>query len=125
MNIVLSSARAVGRGGVAASNIKRYDIAPVYHKSVAGGHPRESLEATFDVIQDETNVSGHQLEAEAILVLCQAMSNLPHQEGRLLWDENVDRCNMQSRSAYSLALTMPCCSERLSSFWNARPYVVP
>jgi hypothetical protein len=85
-----SSARAVGRGGVAASNIKRYEIATVYHKSVAGGHPRESLEATFDVIQDETNVSGYQLEAEAILVLCQAMSSLPHQEGRLIWHENME-----------------------------------
>ena len=61
----------------------RYDIAPVYHKSVAGGHPRESLEATFDIIQDETNItSGQLLEAEALLVLCQVLTAFPQPEGK-------------------------------------------
>jgi hypothetical protein len=75
------SARAVGRGGAATANVKRFDISPVYHKSVAGGHPKESLEATFDIVQDEGNIRGHQLEAETLLSVCQVMSSLPSGEG--------------------------------------------
>jgi hypothetical protein len=71
----------VGRGGRAPSNLKRYDIAQVYHKSVAGGHPLEALEASFDIIQDGPDVKGHQLETEAIMVVCQVMGSLPQREG--------------------------------------------
>jgi len=70
-------ARAVGRGGVATSNIKRYDIATVYHKSAVGGHPRESLEASFDIVQDDPRIKGHHLEAEIVLTVCQMMSSIP------------------------------------------------
>lgn len=53
----------------------------MYHKSVAGGHPKESLEATFDIVQDEGNIRGHQLEAETLLSVSQVMSSLPSSEG--------------------------------------------
>ena len=76
-----SSARAVGRGGSATSNLKRYDVNTVYHKSAAGGHPRESLEATFDIIQDNSGIQGFQLEAEGLVAICQAMASLPLREG--------------------------------------------
>lgn len=46
-------ARAIGRGGAATSNIKRYDIDRVYHRSLAGGHPRETLEASFDIVHED------------------------------------------------------------------------
>ena len=46
--LTASFVRAIGRGGTATSNIKRYDIDRVYHKSLARGHPRESVEASFD-----------------------------------------------------------------------------
>jgi hypothetical protein len=77
----IQSARAVGRGGTATSNLKRFDISHVYHKSVAGGHPREALEATFDIVQDDQTVKGHQIEVETIFVVCQALSSLQLQDG--------------------------------------------
>ena len=67
-------ARAVGRGGTATSNIKRYDIDRVYQKSLIGGHPRESLEASFDIVREDHQGSGPQLEAEALMIVCQAMA---------------------------------------------------
>lgn len=73
-DLTASFARAVGRGGSAASNIKRYDIGKVYHKAIAGGHPRESLEASFDIVQDDSSVRTTHFEAEALLVVSQAMS---------------------------------------------------
>jgi hypothetical protein len=57
----------------------------VYHKSVAGGHPLEVLEATFDIIQDDQTVKGHQIEVETILVVCQALSSLQLQDGMSLF----------------------------------------
>jgi hypothetical protein len=79
--ILALSARAVGRGGSATSNIKRYDISNVYHKSAVGGHPKESLEATFDIIQDDPKIKGYQLEAEIILTVCQVFSSFPMRNG--------------------------------------------
>lgn len=76
-----SFARALGRGGTATSNIKRYDIDRVYHKSLAGGHPRESLEASYDIVHDDPQASGVQLEAEAMMVLCQAMDSIAAPQG--------------------------------------------
>jgi hypothetical protein len=61
-------ARAVGRAGSAASHIKRYDIDRVYHKSMSGGHPRETLEATFDIVQGE-NARLYMIEAEILQVV--------------------------------------------------------
>jgi hypothetical protein len=75
-------ARAVGRGGSAASNVKRYDIDRVHHKAIAGGHPRESLEATFDIVVEDPQLSGSQIEAETLFVLCQVMSAFPPTEGK-------------------------------------------
>jgi len=81
-DLTLFSARAVGRGGSATSNVKRYDIATVYHKSTVGGHPRESLEATFDIIQDDPRIRGHQLEAETLLTVCQVLNSFPLRNGK-------------------------------------------
>lgn len=69
-------ARAIGRAGSAASNVKRFDIDRVHHKSIAGGHPREALEATFDIVveQDSQIISGHQIEAETIYAVSQVMA---------------------------------------------------
>jgi hypothetical protein len=61
--------------------MKRFDIGTVYHKSVAGGHPKEALEATFDIVQDETSIRGHQLEAETLMTVCQIMSSISSGEG--------------------------------------------
>jgi hypothetical protein len=62
--------------------MKRFDIGTVYHKSIAGGQPKEALEASFDIVQDETNCRGHHLEAEALLVVCQVMSAVPRDAGK-------------------------------------------
>lgn len=69
------TARAVSRGGTATNNLKRYDIDRVYHKSIAGGHPRESLEASFDIVHE--NIDVELLESEVIMVISQAISFLP------------------------------------------------
>lgn len=52
-DLCVTFARAVSRGGSATSNMKRYDINKVYNESDAGLHPKEMLEASFDIIQDE------------------------------------------------------------------------
>jgi translation initiation factor 2-alpha kinase 4 len=52
-DLTVSFARSLGRGGAATSNLKRYDFDRVYHKSLVGGHPRESLEASFDIVHDD------------------------------------------------------------------------
>lgn len=64
--------------------MKRFDIGTVYHKSVAGGHPKEALEATFDIVQDESSIDGYQLEAETLLTVCQVMTAMPSSEGMFL-----------------------------------------
>lgn len=71
-----SFARAVGRGGQSTSSLKRYEIDRVYHKSISGGHPRTNMEASFDIIQDDSSLKSYFLEAEAITVASQAMSLL-------------------------------------------------
>jgi len=75
-DLTASFARAVGRGGQSASNLKRYDIDRVYHKSMTGGHPRTSMEASFDIIQDDSSIKGYHLEAETIVVVSQIMAQL-------------------------------------------------
>jgi histidyl-tRNA synthetase len=69
-------ARALGRGGAATSHLKRYDIDRVYHRSLIGGHPRESIEASFDVVVEDHS-KARQLEAETIMVCSQVMATLP------------------------------------------------
>jgi hypothetical protein len=61
--------------------MKRFDIGTVFHKAVAGGHPKETLEASFDIVQDESSVRGCHLEAEALMIVCQVMSALPKEVG--------------------------------------------
>lgn len=81
-DLTVSFARALGRGGAATSNIKRYDVDRVYHKSLAGGHPRESLEASFDIVHDDPQGNGNQMEAEGLMVVCQAMSNVASMQSK-------------------------------------------
>jgi hypothetical protein len=69
-------ARALGRGGAATSHLKRYDIDRVYHRSLIGGHPRESIEASFDVVVEDHS-KARQLEAETIMICSQVMAILP------------------------------------------------
>lgn len=73
-------ARAVARGGSAAANVKRYDIDRVHHRSIAGGHPREALEATFDVVMEDPQMSGRQIEAECIFAACQVLGSCSSSE---------------------------------------------
>lgn len=80
-DLTVSFARALGRGGAATSNIKRYDIDRVYHKSLAGGHPRESLEASYDIVRDDPQGDGNQIEVEALMVVCQAMEYATSMQG--------------------------------------------
>jgi len=63
--------------------MKRFDIGTVFRKSVAGGHPKEALEASFDIVQDETSVQGCHIEAEALIAVCQVMSLWPKEEGKV------------------------------------------
>ncbi len=82
-------ARAVSRGGSATSNLKRYDIDRVYHKSIAGGHPRESLEASFDIIHE--NIESDLLESEVIMVIAQAIALLPsYRNSKIQIDKEVE-----------------------------------
>ena len=74
-DLTANFARAVSRGGTAASHIKRYDIDKVYHRALAGGHPRESLEASFDIVFEDQYAKVEFLEAETIVVLCQALAS--------------------------------------------------
>ena len=67
-------ARAVARGGTAAAAIKRYTISRVFHKSLAGGHPTEKLEASFDVIYDDQYTKAEVFEGELLLVVSQVMA---------------------------------------------------
>lgn len=85
-------ARSVGRGGAAASNIKRYDIDRVHHKAIAGGHPREALEASFDIVMEDPQASGRQIEAETIFVACQVMALLAQQESTMISPCAVNEC---------------------------------
>jgi translation initiation factor 2-alpha kinase 4 len=75
-DLTASFARSIGRGGSGASNLKRYTIDRVYHRAMAGGHPRESLEASFDIIQDDPALKGFYLEAETLLVVSQVMAQI-------------------------------------------------
>ena len=75
-------ARAIGRGGSATANIKRYDIDRVYHKSLAGGHPREALEATFDIVHEEHSCAT-EICAETLLVASRVIDFLPSTQSPL------------------------------------------
>lgn len=72
-------ARTVARGGSATSHLKRFDIQTVYHKSMAEGHPREALEASFDVVYEDLSKI-HVVEAETVATACHVMAMLPTQK---------------------------------------------
>lgn len=72
-DLTASFARSIGRAG--GIGVKRYDIDKTFHKSKVGGHPRESLEASFDIVLEGANAHSNIFEAEVILVICQVMRN--------------------------------------------------
>ena len=47
----------------------QYDIDKVYHRSISENHPRECLEASFDIVFDDRSVQGEHFEAECIMVV--------------------------------------------------------
>jgi Protein kinase domain len=73
-------ARALGRGGSATSNLKRYDIDRVFHRALAGGHPRESMEASFDIVHEEHN-NAREILGETIIVASEVIGLLPSHDG--------------------------------------------
>ena len=83
-DLTASFARSLGRGGTATANLKRFDIDRVYHKSVIGGHPRESIEASFDIIQDDHQKST-EIMAEAMFVCQQVLSLAYNRESTILY----------------------------------------
>jgi hypothetical protein len=106
-DLTVNFARAIARCGLAANNVKRYDIDTVYNESDAGwvegffylisiieitnitrfqsGQPTESLEAAFDIIQDTFNIEPELMEAEAMLVICRVMGLLsPKHDTRII-----------------------------------------
>lgn len=65
-------ARFVAQHGI--NDMRRYSTSSVFHENVTGGQPRQSLEATFDIIY-----SGDDLlvpELEAICVAGEALNNI-------------------------------------------------
>ena len=79
-------ARSVGRGGAATSNIKRFDIDRVYQKSATGGHPRESLEASFEILQEDHRKCT-EIQTETMLVVQQVITLLHSKKsGKLPFD---------------------------------------
>lgn len=85
-DLMVNFARAVSRGGSSTNNLKRYDINKVFTESDAGLHPKEMLEASFDIIQDESVAISEFLEAETLLVLCRVMSLLTPVEEELTYE---------------------------------------
>ncbi len=81
-DLTINFARSVSRGGGSSSHIKRYDIDKVYHRSIHDGHPREILEASFDIIHEDTSVQGSIFEAETMMVLCRVMSTISSSTGK-------------------------------------------
>ena len=67
-------ARAVARGG--CGSLKRYSIKNVFHKSLAGGHPTERVEASFDIIQDDPIARAEVFEAETIFLVSQILATI-------------------------------------------------
>ena len=111
-DLTASFARSVGRGGAATSHFKRYDIDRVYQKSLIGMHPRESLEASFDIVHEDPEANGAQLEAEALMVVCQAMSSVAAPKGTM----STPRLKQHARTALSTYYMYLLC--RGKSHWR-------
>ncbi len=78
-DLQVNFARAIGRGGGALSNVKRYEIGTSFLKSISGGHPREFLEASFDIIMEDRGAKNEIFLAETIMVICQVFNILSPQ----------------------------------------------
>lgn len=106
----------------------------MYHKSVAGGHPRESLEASFDVVYEDSS-RADLIEAETLMVASQVIKLLPARQlflfGKVtidtpLWylrlshtrlaDAVLDLCNVPQKESIRRA-----CLRVLSHFLSAQP----
>ena len=119
-------ARAVGRGGTASSRLKRYDIGRVFHRSIIGGHPRETLEASFDIVQEDMTRT-HLIEAETIFVACRAIALLPETcsnwiiriNHTRLTDAILDICGVPLREQTRYAV-----NSILARFASPIPYLV-
>jgi serine/threonine protein kinase len=83
-DLTANFARSIGRAG-GLGGLKRYDIDRTYHKSKVGGHPIESLEASFDIVLEGGNAQSHIFEAENIMLVGQAMKLFVHRLGRKLY----------------------------------------
>ncbi len=79
-DLTANFARSIGRAG-GLGGLKRYDIDRTYHKSKVGGHPLESLEASFDIVLEGGNAQSHVFEAENIMLVGQAMKSFVHRLG--------------------------------------------
>jgi histidyl-tRNA synthetase len=75
-SLTVNFARSVARSGNAATRVKRYCFDKVFHDSLAGGHPRENFEASFDVVFEDQFIAAECLEAEAFMVICQSIGSL-------------------------------------------------
>ena len=79
-DLTVGFARSVARSGGGATRLKRYAVGNTFLKSLAGGHPRETLDASFDIVQpaDDRPTKPQIFEAELIVVLCTALTSLPN-----------------------------------------------
>ncbi len=82
-DLTANFARSVGRAG--GLSIKRYNIDRTYHRSRVGGHPRESLEASFDIVLEGASSNCDIFEAEVILVISQVITNFIHSAKNPFW----------------------------------------
>lgn len=81
-DLQVNFARTIGRGGGALSNVKRYEIGTSYLKSISGGHPRQFLEASFDIVLESQQSKSELFFAEIIMVICQAFNILSPRKGK-------------------------------------------
>lgn len=101
-------ARSIARGG--CGSLKRYSISKVFHRSLAGGHPTEKLEASFDIIQDDQSAKAEVFQAETIFLLCQILSSI-HTPTTTDWflriSHTVSNCTPSYLVAAAYSLSKP------------------
>jgi len=115
-DLQVNFARAIGRGGGALSNVKRYDIGKSYLKSISGGHPREILEASFDIVLEDNASKNEYFTAEVIMVICQAFHILSPRAGKNCVVV-VNIIMHYLRNQIELILTLNLCY-RLQHLWS-------
>jgi serine/threonine protein kinase/histidyl-tRNA synthetase len=72
MDLTAPFARFVARRGV--SELKRYQIGKIFWRTAPDTHPREMLEADFDIVTSSSLTAPEAIEAEAILVAARVMA---------------------------------------------------